>query len=123
MSTATNGRAREHRVRDLLTARGWTPIMRAAGSKGAGDLLMAHPVHGGALVQVGTAKSKRLGVYHGQRDDLAASGGVVDRDQARLGGHGCECRLGFARLFGNAVGGCVGASRGRAGGPRRRRWT
>lgn len=60
MSTATSGRAREHRTRDRLTAAGWTPVMRAAGSKGAGDLLMGHPVHGGALIQVGT-QNKTLG--------------------------------------------------------------
>ena len=60
MSTATSGRAREWRVRDLLIEHGWTHIMRAAGSKGPADLLMAHPIHGAALIQVGTA-SKTLG--------------------------------------------------------------
>lgn len=60
MSTATSGRAREYLVRDHLTRYGWRQVMRAAGSKGSGDLLMAHPVHGGALIQVGTG-SKRLG--------------------------------------------------------------
>lgn len=60
MSTATSGRAREHRTRDRLIESGWTQIMRAAGSKGAGDLLMGHPIHGGALIQVGTA-NKTLG--------------------------------------------------------------
>lgn len=60
MSTATNGRRREHLVRDDLAAKGWEPIMRAAGSKGAADLFMGHPVHGGALIQVG-AGSKTLG--------------------------------------------------------------
>lgn len=61
MSHATNGRAREHRLSAHLTARGWSQIMRAAASKGAADLLMAHPIHGAALVQVGTEVSKRLG--------------------------------------------------------------
>lgn len=60
VSTATAGRAREHLVRDDMAADGWVPIMRAAGSKGAADLLMAHPIHGAALVQVGAA-SKTLG--------------------------------------------------------------
>lgn len=60
MSTATSGRAREWRVRDLFAKHGWVPIMRAAGSKGPADLLMAHEVHGAALIQVGTA-SKTLG--------------------------------------------------------------
>lgn len=60
MSTATSGRAREYRVRDHMTDHGWQPIMRAAASKGAADLLMAHPLHGAALVQVGTA-NKSLG--------------------------------------------------------------
>ena len=60
MSTATSGRAREHRTRDRLAESGWVPIMRAAGSKGAGDLLMGHPIHGGALIQVGT-ENKSLG--------------------------------------------------------------
>lgn len=61
MSTATNGRAREARVVAFLETCGWRKIMRAAASKGSGDLLMGHVQHGGALVQVGTAKSKRLG--------------------------------------------------------------
>jgi hypothetical protein len=60
MSTASQGRAREHRVRDNMAAAGWLPIMRSAGSKGAADLLLAHHDHGAALVQVGTA-NKRLG--------------------------------------------------------------
>lgn len=60
MSTATDGRRKEHKVRDQLEAAGWVPIMRAAGSKGPADLLLAHPVHGAALVQVGS-KSKVLG--------------------------------------------------------------
>ena len=60
MSTATNGRAREHRTRDRLAESGWVQVMRAAGSKGAGDLLMAHPEHGAALIQVGTG-NKTLG--------------------------------------------------------------
>lgn len=51
---ARNGAARERRVRDYLAERGWLPVMRAAGSKGAADLLLAHPLHGAALVQVGT---------------------------------------------------------------------
>lgn len=60
MSTATNGRAREHRVSKWLIDRGWLQIMRAAGSKGCADLAMWHPFHGLAWVQVGTAKSKTL---------------------------------------------------------------
>jgi hypothetical protein len=60
MSSATNGRAREHRVRDHLVSHGWKAIMRSAGSKGSADLLVAHPTHGAALVQVGTA-GKTLG--------------------------------------------------------------
>lgn len=60
MSTATSGRAREYRVRDHMVNAGWVHIMRAAASKGAADLLMAHPDHGAALVQVGT-DNKRLG--------------------------------------------------------------
>ena len=60
MSTASNGRAREHRVRNDLAKRGWVPILRAAGSRGVADLLLAHPDRGAALVQVGTAASKRL---------------------------------------------------------------
>ncbi|MGZ4518906.1 MAG: hypothetical protein ACXVXP_00235 [Mycobacteriaceae bacterium] len=60
MSTATSGRAREYRVRDHMALAGWVPIMRAAASKGAADLLMAHPERGAALIQVGT-DNKRLG--------------------------------------------------------------
>lgn len=61
MSTATNGRAREHRVTKLMERHGWLKVMRSAGSKGVADLFMLHPFHGTALVQVGTAKSKTLG--------------------------------------------------------------
>jgi len=60
MSTATAGRAREHKVRDLLIAHGWEPIFRAAGSKGPADIGMAHEEHGLALIQVGTG-NKDLG--------------------------------------------------------------
>lgn len=60
MSTATSGRAREYRVRDHLIAHGWHLVARSAGSKGAADLVMVHPDHGLALVQVGTPK-KALG--------------------------------------------------------------
>jgi hypothetical protein len=60
MSTATQGRAREYRVRDHMIAAGWTFIMRAAASKGAADLLMGHEEHGAALIQVGTL-GKNLG--------------------------------------------------------------
>lgn len=44
-----------------MIAHGWRLVMRSAGSKGAADIAMVHPVHGLALVQVGTEKSKRLG--------------------------------------------------------------
>ena len=60
MSTATQGRRREYHVRDTLEAAGWPFIMRAAASKGPGDLLHGHPERGGLLVQVGTP-SKALG--------------------------------------------------------------
>ena len=70
MSTATNGRAREHRVSKWMTDRGWLQIMRAAGSKGAADLAMLHPFYGLAWVQVGTAASKRLSPS--DRDRLVA---------------------------------------------------
>lgn len=54
MSTASAGRAREHRTRDRLTETGWRQVMRSAGSKGSADILVGHPIHGAALVQVGT---------------------------------------------------------------------
>ena len=60
MSTATSGRAREYKVRDHLDAAGYPFIMRAAASKGAGDLLHGHPLVGAVLVQVGTG-NKTLG--------------------------------------------------------------
>ncbi len=60
MSTASQGSARERKVRDDMVAHGWSFIMRAAASKGSADLLMAHPLHGAALVQVGTG-NKTLG--------------------------------------------------------------
>lgn len=70
MSTATNGRAREHRVAKWMHDRGWLQVMRAAGSKGVADLAMLHPFYGLAWVQVGTAKSKRLSPL--DRDRLVA---------------------------------------------------
>lgn len=60
MSAATSGRAREYKVRDHLTAAGYPFVMRAAASKGAGDLLHGHPLVGAVLVQVGTG-NKTLG--------------------------------------------------------------
>lgn len=60
MSTATAGRAREHRISKLMVDHGWLQVMRAAGSKGPADLAMLHPLLGLAWVQVGTAKSKTL---------------------------------------------------------------
>lgn len=60
MSTATQGRAREYKVRDHLDAAGYPFVMRAAASKGAGDLLHGHPLVGAVLVQVGTG-NKTLG--------------------------------------------------------------
>ena len=60
MSTATQGRAREHKVRDHLADHGWEPIMRAAASKGPADLLLGCPFRGALLVQVGS-RTKTLG--------------------------------------------------------------
>jgi len=60
MSTASIGRAYEYKVRKDMQDHGWVPIMRAAASKGPADLILAHPFHGVALVQVGS-KSKTLG--------------------------------------------------------------
>lgn len=70
MSTATNGRAREHRISKLMQSHGWLQVMRAAGSKGPADLAMLHPFYGLAWVQVGTAASKTLGPL--ARDRLCA---------------------------------------------------
>ena len=61
MSAATNGRAREYRARDALIEHGWQQVMRAAGSKGAGDLLMGKLGRRPLLVQVGTETSKHIG--------------------------------------------------------------
>lgn len=60
MSTASQGRQREYKVRNHLMTHGWEPIMRAAASKGPADLLLGHEEYGGALVQVGTI-GKNLG--------------------------------------------------------------
>ena len=60
MSTASAGRAREHRVRDEMIGYGWHLVSRSAGSKGAADLVMVHEHHGLALLQVGTG-NKTLG--------------------------------------------------------------
>lgn len=80
MSTATSGRAREHRTRDRLAESGWVPIMRAAASKGAGDLLLGHREHGGALVQVGTEnKAFRCGFKDCDHDGRTAALCARDR--------------------------------------------
>lgn len=60
MSTATQGRRGEYRVRDRLAADGWLLVARSAASKGAADLIMVHPDHGLALIQAGTP-NKTLG--------------------------------------------------------------
>lgn len=60
MSTATSGRAREHKVIHTLIAHGWEPIFRSAGSKGPADIGLACEERGLALIQVGTA-NKALG--------------------------------------------------------------
>lgn len=57
---AKAGAAKEHVVKNAMVDAGWLHIMRAAASKGPADLLLGHPIHGGALVQVGS-KSKSLG--------------------------------------------------------------
>lgn len=59
---ARNGAARERRVRDHMIDHGWHLVARSAGSKGAADLVMVHPDHGLALVQVGTS-NKTLGPH------------------------------------------------------------
>lgn len=63
------GKRREYAVRDHMLLMGWTHVMTAAGSKGPADLILAHPQHGLALVQVGTA-GKFLGPT-ARRDLLA----------------------------------------------------
>lgn len=60
ISTARQGRDRELRVAHRLQSFGWELIARSAASKGPADLVMAHELHGLALIQVGTA-NKRLG--------------------------------------------------------------
>lgn len=76
MSTASVGRVREYKTRDDLAKHGWRQIMRAAASKGSADLLMCHPHHGAALIQVGSI-SKALGPADRERfvtdaDDIGA---------------------------------------------------
>ena len=56
MSTASDGRRREHKVSHHMQEHGWRQITRAAGSKGPVDLWMLHPVYGGACVQVKSGK-------------------------------------------------------------------
>ena len=60
MSSATDGRRREHKVRRDLEQHGWIQVARSAGSKGAADLVMVHESYGLALIQVGT-HNKGLG--------------------------------------------------------------
>lgn len=77
MSTASSGRAREWKVRDHLITNGWHLVARSAGSKGAADLVMVHPFHGLALIQVGTS-SKSIGPDDRARFlDLAGMCGAV----------------------------------------------
>ena len=71
MSTATDGRAREYKVRDHLISLGWEPIFRSAGSKGPADIGMATPLRGLALIQVGGA-GKTLGPADRKRLHRAA---------------------------------------------------
>ncbi|WP_185972896.1 hypothetical protein [Aeromicrobium piscarium] len=59
MSNSSLGRASEYKVARFFEAHGWELIVRAAASKGPADLILAHEVHGLALVQVGRT-SKRL---------------------------------------------------------------
>lgn len=77
MSTASQGRATEYRVRDHLIDHGWRFIMRAAASKGSGDLLMASVERGALLVQVGR-QSKALGPDQRERlcDDAELIGAI-----------------------------------------------
>jgi hypothetical protein len=77
MSHYRNGRDREYKVRDHLTDHGWHLVVRASSSKGAADLVMAHPDHGFALVQVGS-RTKTLGPDARARlCDLADMGGAL----------------------------------------------
>jgi hypothetical protein len=57
MSTATTGRSSEYKVRDDLISHGWEFVMRAAASKGPGDLLMGHPLT--------PDTAKHTGAFHG----------------------------------------------------------
>lgn len=67
MSTASSGAARERLVRHRMGRHGWLLVARSAASKGAADLVMVHPTHGLALVQVGTANK---GLSPADRDRL-----------------------------------------------------
>jgi len=67
MSTASNGRAREHRVMARMQSAGWTIVQRSAGSKGPVDFSAVHDDHGLAFIQVGTLRSKRLGPAERER--------------------------------------------------------
>ena len=57
-----NGRRAEYEARDILKAEGWTSVVRAAGSKGAADLVATKDVSwqpGGALTQTLFVSVKR----------------------------------------------------------------
>ncbi len=71
MSTASLGRAREYRARDWLIGQGWVLVARSAASRGVADLIMVHPLHGVALLQIGSA-SKTLGPADRERFTHAA---------------------------------------------------
>ena len=71
-----------------MTDRGWLLLARAAGSRGPADLIMVHPDHGLALVQVGGPK-KALGPDARERmlmmAELASALPVLARVVPRVG--------------------------------------
>lgn len=75
--------------------------MRAAGSKGAADLFMCHPLYGGALIQVGAA-SKTLGPGERERflHDAADTGSLaIVAIATRAGIQYHQCGVGTARTW------------------------
>ena len=64
MSTASQGRAREHRVRDLI-ADGWLLVARSAGSKGAADRFWSkvEPATDGCWVWTGGKSNNGYGRF------------------------------------------------------------
>lgn len=58
MSNYARGRQAEYKTAHHMAEHGWLQAFRGAGSKGAADLHMVHPIHGQAFVEVKTGSGR-----------------------------------------------------------------